>query len=91
MTNHDLLPEAALNYSANWVVNEPGQPVKDGTLAIASKYFFKNYLPPKLAIVDRNTATKEDIRRELPQVVPVEKGGSTTILRIRGRIIYREY
>ncbi|QRV95145.1 hypothetical protein RhiJN_23163 [Ceratobasidium sp. AG-Ba] len=58
MTNHNLLPEAALNYSANWVVNEPGQPVKDGTLAIASKCFFENYLLPKLAIVNRNTAIK---------------------------------
>ncbi|KAG8751073.1 hypothetical protein FRC12_012620 [Ceratobasidium sp. 428] len=58
MTNHKLLPKVALNYSANWVVNEPDQPVKDGTLAIAKQCFFDSYLLPKLASINRETAIK---------------------------------
>ncbi|KAG8716304.1 hypothetical protein FRC09_015899 [Ceratobasidium sp. 395] len=58
MTNHELLPKVALNYSANWVVNDPDQPVKDGTLAIAKQCFFDSYLLPKLANINRETAIK---------------------------------
>ncbi|KAG8758050.1 hypothetical protein FRC12_010107 [Ceratobasidium sp. 428] len=58
MTNHELLPKAALNYSANWAVNKPDQPAKGGTLAISNQCLFESCLLPKLADLNRDTAIK---------------------------------
>ncbi|KAG8698721.1 hypothetical protein FRC08_005745 [Ceratobasidium sp. 394] len=58
MTGNKPLPTVALNSHANWVVNEPGQTPKDGTLAIAKLYFFDRYLLPRLATINRDTALR---------------------------------